>query len=878
MAVALILFTQGANTDVAGKAVLGEVAEPVTVTNGNNAGVVSWKIYLLDAPSESATFPAASQPQILAQAVDNTPTVVFTPDVPGTYRCMLEVTDGTGAVDRDIRCFGVPDFYGFVKPPYQQNPEPLPVALPGLITAEPRPIKPDEQNYGSNVRGWAGNGGASQLDSFFQKHADLPFQTVGTTPFTATESQAPLHVVDLTTIGGAATFNLPLSPRVGFVSRVAVQGTGFSVTIAPQGGGAIDGNATLALSAGGVFLVHIGSNQWESLTSVGSGGAAAVVPFSTVRYVDAATTGTSPDGTVANPFPTIQDAIDDMGTTNGTIFVAMGDYSAETITITGLQVQIVGLTNSVIDDFEGPASITSDSTLMLVDIDSVGSVTTLSSASLVNTSVTTSLAVDETAYLSSSDRTVSIVGAVCGQIVAAKCTFDALTVDDFIQADQCTFTGAITIVNQTDTSRLLSCEFEGVGIQCTSPVNAPLVTFDSYSFANFTRNAWSFAGYGGGGSPALITKTLPLNRVCYVDNSLSNSVAGFIKDGTIANPFELIQVAIQSLASGGVIYLCPGDYTAETLSIFGKAIELIALTGAPFSALPYLPDITTDSLLTLTNIGQSAGNITSSSVLYVNNCRIDGVIQASSLIAVARVDLVNLCLLNAVSCSTSVVIDGYSVQSTVTAGGDLRLNEATVVGTVTAGAGFTACDCIFGANIDMTSGSPAIATLTNCEFTTAAVVTFTTAGGLLRVDPRTYRSMLDQGVTVVDGSIDVLQSGPALQTVGGWDASTPEVVTVLPAGHAAGVYLVTGVAVITDAADTGTLSRTIDWASPTLGADSSVLGSIAATATGSAFQDATVIVSTGAADVTVTFAGSSITGSLAADLYVAATLQGAIVA
>jgi hypothetical protein len=117
-ATALIHFAQGAHTDDAGKAVLGEHGDfsLVTVTNDNNADVVSWQIALLDAPADSAAFAPGSQPQILAQASNNSPTIGFTPDVAGTYRVMLEVRDAAENVDRDIRCFGIPDARGFVRP------------------------------------------------------------------------------------------------------------------------------------------------------------------------------------------------------------------------------------------------------------------------------------------------------------------------------------------------------------------------------------------------------------------------------------------------------------------------------------------------------------------------------------------------------------------------------------------------------------------------------------------------------------------------------------------------------------------------------------------------------------------------------------------
>lgn len=268
MATALLRFTQGLNTDAAGKAVLGAFGDLslVTVTNGNNAGVTSWKIYLLDAPPDSTTFPPINQPQILAQGVNGTPTVGFTPDVAGTYRLMLEVSDGS-STDRDIRCFGIPDGRGFVRPPYQQNPDPLPTALPGLITLDPRPIKPDEQNYGSNVRGWAGNGNVGQLDAFLRQYEDLPPHDVTTTPFTAGADGLPLYAVN---VAGSPVFNLPLSPRTGFVVRVLC--TGDLVTVVPQGSGSSVGGApskTLVRLEGAAF-VHKGANVWLVWSTTGS--------------------------------------------------------------------------------------------------------------------------------------------------------------------------------------------------------------------------------------------------------------------------------------------------------------------------------------------------------------------------------------------------------------------------------------------------------------------------------------------------------------------------------------------------------------------------------------------------------------------------------
>jgi hypothetical protein len=295
-AVALIQFTQGSHTDDAGKAVLGEYGDfsLVTITNGNNTGVVSWKIFLLDAPSSSVSFAPGSQPQILAQATSSTPTATFTPDVAGSYRVMLQVVDGLGNVDRDIRCFGIPDARGFVKPPFQDLPGPLPLALPSIISDGPFPAKPDEQNYGTNARGWAGNGTARQLDDFMGRFDDLPAMTVTSTPFTASVADLPLYVVNLNTIGGPATFNLPSAPRNGFTIRVSALGAPDStrpLTILPQGGGSI-GNSTsfVMLGDSGAALVHRGSNAWSivgsGVTQFLSPGPNAVVRAVTDRLAD----------------------------------------------------------------------------------------------------------------------------------------------------------------------------------------------------------------------------------------------------------------------------------------------------------------------------------------------------------------------------------------------------------------------------------------------------------------------------------------------------------------------------------------------------------------------------------------------------------------
>ena len=154
-AVALIKFTQGPNTDVGGKAVLGTLVDGVvTITNDDNTDVASWDIDLLYNPPGSALGAVPQTPVSLGAAVNGTPTASFTPDADGGfYRVCLRVRDSIGIETMDVRCFGVPDASSKLAPPYQKFPDPLPLTGSNLVGE-----RPDELNFGSNVYGWVGDG------------------------------------------------------------------------------------------------------------------------------------------------------------------------------------------------------------------------------------------------------------------------------------------------------------------------------------------------------------------------------------------------------------------------------------------------------------------------------------------------------------------------------------------------------------------------------------------------------------------------------------------------------------------------------------------------------------------------------------------------
>lgn len=248
---ALIQFTQSASPGVAGRAYVGTVAGGiVSIANNDNSNVTDWTITLLDVPPGSALVPG-----VLATGPSATPAATFTPDVPGSYRILISVTDGVN-IDKDVRNFGIPNIRGFIIPSYQKLPDPLPVTGSGQPGE-----KPDEQNYGGQGRGWAGTRTDGQLEYYFNTYDDLPIKTVASTPFTAAATnEEPLYWVN---VAGAATFNLPSGARIGQRFRVAASSTVTLLTVVPPGGHTIEGlSSVVAFGRGSGTFVYRGSSLW----------------------------------------------------------------------------------------------------------------------------------------------------------------------------------------------------------------------------------------------------------------------------------------------------------------------------------------------------------------------------------------------------------------------------------------------------------------------------------------------------------------------------------------------------------------------------------------------------------------------------------------
>jgi len=132
------------------------------------------------------------------------------------------------------------------------------------------------------------------------------------------------------------------------------------------------------------------------------------------------------------------------------------------------------------------------------------------------------------------------------------------------------------------------------------------------------------------------------------------------------------------------------------------------------------------------------------------------------------------------------------------------------------------------------------------------------------------------GVTVTD-ALDALNPSAAVRIIG-YTAAAPLVVQMLPAGHTPGYYLLSLAAIIRTAAATGTITRSYQFSTPTLGATQIAgFGAVAITALGPPAGSFTTLsaYSDGVSAVTVTLTPAAVTGAPVIDVTAKATFLGA---
>lgn len=163
----------------------------------------------------------------------------------------------------------------------------------------------------------------------------------------------------------------------------------------------------------------------------------------------------------------------------------------------------------------------------------------------------------------------------------------------------------------------------------------------------------------------------------------------------------------------------------------------------------------------------------------------------------------------------------------------------------------------------------------------------TPANNIARALVQALTSSLVENLSSVAGedlteALDALAAVAApvpIVSVIGSDLSAPFVMTLLPAGHAPGMYAV-GLEIINRTAPlTGTISRTLSYSAPTFGATSatqaaSILNPGRATGNFTTLGDAQFM-SSGATALELTITPSAITGSPVTDFYASVRLVAA---
>lgn len=84
----------------------------------------------------------------------------------------------------------------------------------------------------------------------------------------------------------------------------------------------------------------------ESTTSNGGTGSLVLTPLSSAFFVDMGTASTSPDGSIQNPFPTVQEAVTAVPI-GSTLLITPGDYNEEVVIPSGRRLTLAGLGEGV---------------------------------------------------------------------------------------------------------------------------------------------------------------------------------------------------------------------------------------------------------------------------------------------------------------------------------------------------------------------------------------------------------------------------------------------------------------------------------------------------------------------------------------------------
>jgi len=223
----------------------------------------------------------------------------------------------------------------------------------------------------------------------------------------------------------------------------------------------------------------------------------------------------------------------------------------------------------------------------------------------------------------------------------------------------------------------------------------------------------------------------PLSDTMYVDNGTVIPTA--TQNGSITSPFKTITQAVTVLSAGGIIYITPGDYSTE----------------APIaSALPF----------TFINLD--------------SECDISGT-SVVELPTITNTDNITLkgciCKPPAAANSTTdeLIVDNCSIGNWTV--GELKALRSIFNGSVTLNdptSTYEIHNSIVDTVVWMTLDPAATGIITDTVISSDHHVTsivFTAPGGVIKMDAFTYGQWIDNGATITNGTIEVIDIIPKLR-------------------------------------------------------------------------------------------------------------------
>lgn len=207
----------------------------------------------------------------------------------------------------------------------------------------------------------------------------------------------------------------------------------------------------------------------QGRTALEAGGGSATNPLSTVRYVDVGTTvpAASRNGSQSAPFATIQAAVDNLGATVGTIYIAPGTYPEAVSTAVGHQ--FIGMTSN----------------RAAAALPAVTSITTTGTAGM-NLSLLAVATVTAVAGVIASLCSLGTVAmTVATTLTLTQCTVGAFTAGSIANSTGSTFNGAITLTTAAGISRFSGGNQFLAAADITGPGGTSQVIFDAESMSRF---------------------------------------------------------------------------------------------------------------------------------------------------------------------------------------------------------------------------------------------------------------------------------------------------------------------------------------------------------------------------------------------------------